>query len=66
VIVMPEGAMPVKVEATRALGAEVIMAPGARREIVAEAVGAERGMTLSSIATCVTRSCTNWCRTYTS
>jgi len=46
VIVMPEEAMPVKVEATRALGAEVIMAPGARREIVAEAVRAERGMTL--------------------
>lgn len=46
VIVMPEEATPVKVEATRALGAEVIMAPGARREIVAEAMEAERGMTL--------------------
>ncbi|WP_405958135.1 threonine/serine dehydratase [Streptomyces phaeochromogenes] len=46
VIVMPEEATPVKVEATRALGAEIIMAPGARREIVAEAMGAERGMTL--------------------
>ncbi|MFC8665264.1 threonine/serine dehydratase [Streptomyces sp. NPDC057199] len=46
VIVMPEEAMPVKVEATRALGAEVIMAPGARRETVADAVRAERGMTL--------------------
>ncbi|QQM38161.1 threonine ammonia-lyase [Streptomyces liliifuscus] len=46
VIVMPEEAMPVKVEATRALGAEVIMAPGVRRETVADAVRAERGMTL--------------------
>jgi threonine dehydratase len=46
VIVMPEEAMPVKVEATRALGAEVVMAPGARREIVAETVRVERGMTL--------------------
>ncbi|MFF3710927.1 threonine ammonia-lyase [Streptomyces phaeochromogenes] len=46
VIVMPEEAMSVKVEATRALGAEVIMAPGARRETVADAVRAERGMTL--------------------
>ncbi len=46
VIVMPEEATPVKVEATRALGAEVIMAPGARREIVAEAMTAERRMTL--------------------
>ncbi|MEV4359328.1 pyridoxal-phosphate dependent enzyme [Nonomuraea sp. NPDC049625] len=46
VIVMPDAAMPVKVEATRALGAEVIIAPGARRELVADAVRAERGMTL--------------------
>ncbi|PRX66795.1 threonine dehydratase [Nonomuraea fuscirosea] len=46
VIVMPEGATAVKVEATRELGAEVVMAPAARRERVAGTVRAERGMTL--------------------
>lgn len=46
VIVMPDAAVTVKVEATRALGAEVIMVPGARRELAAVAVQAQRGMAL--------------------
>ncbi|MFI7446260.1 threonine/serine dehydratase [Nonomuraea sp. NPDC049714] len=46
VVVMPDTATPVKMEATRRLGAEIVMVPGARREARAEAVRAERGMTL--------------------
>ncbi len=45
VIVMPLGAAAVKVEATRALGAEVIMVPADERESAVDAVRAERGMT---------------------
>ncbi|MEV5410323.1 pyridoxal-phosphate dependent enzyme [Thermopolyspora sp. NPDC052614] len=44
VIVMPLGAAAVKVDATRALGAEVIMVPADERESAVEAVRAERGM----------------------
>jgi len=46
VIVMPEGAARVKVEATRALGAEVVIVPGDRREGVADRVRRVRGMGL--------------------
>ncbi|MEV0210681.1 threonine/serine dehydratase [Streptomyces sp. NPDC050788] len=46
VIVMPEEAASIKVEATKALGAEVIIVPGALRERVAEAVQQSWGMTL--------------------
>jgi threonine dehydratase len=46
VVVMPDAAMAVKVAATRQLGAEVVMVPGARRQAEAEVVRAERGMTV--------------------
>ncbi|MFE3138090.1 threonine/serine dehydratase [Streptomyces scopuliridis] len=46
VIVMPEDAMAVKVTATKALGADVVTVPSARRELAADAIRAERGMTL--------------------
>ncbi|MGW6456097.1 threonine ammonia-lyase [Streptomyces sp. NPDC055078] len=46
VIVMPATAMTVKVEAARAMGAEIVMTPVARREAVADTIKAERGMTL--------------------
>lgn len=46
VVVMPDGAIAVKVEAIRQLGAEIVMAPVDRREIEAEAVRAGRGMTV--------------------
>jgi threonine dehydratase len=45
VIVMPEEAAAVKVEATKELGAEVVIVPGALRERVAEAVEQSWGMT---------------------
>ncbi|MEU4571524.1 threonine/serine dehydratase [Nonomuraea sp. NPDC023979] len=45
VVVMPDSATAVKVAATRALGAEVVLVPSDRRELVADAVRAERGMT---------------------
>ncbi|PZG42948.1 threonine dehydratase [Spongiactinospora gelatinilytica] len=46
VVVMPEAAAEVKVNATRELGADVIFAPAARRELVAEEVRADRGMAM--------------------
>jgi threonine dehydratase len=46
VIVMPQDATAVKIEATRALGAEVILTDSDRREAVADTVRTERGMTL--------------------
>lgn len=46
VVVMPDTAAEVKVDATRELGASVVFAPGARREAVAETVRAERGMVM--------------------
>ncbi len=46
VIVMPDNAPAVKVEATRALGAEVLLVPIAEREAAAEQVRRERGATM--------------------
>jgi len=46
VIVMPDDAPAVKVEATRALGAEVLLVPVAERETAAEEVRRERGATM--------------------
>lgn len=46
VIVMPDGAAPVKVAATRALGAEVVIVAAAERESGAEEIRVQRGMTL--------------------
>jgi threonine dehydratase len=46
VIVVPENAPAVKVEATRAHGAEVVLVPINDREVVAERLVAERGATL--------------------
>lgn len=46
VIVMPDAAVEVKIEATRALGAEVVLVPAAEREAKVEVLRAERGMTL--------------------
>lgn len=45
-IVMPDDAATVKVEAIRALGAEVVTTPAGSREATAEGVRAERGLTL--------------------
>lgn len=47
-IAMPDVAPTVKVEATRALGADVILIPGAERESAAAEIRDERGMTLIS------------------
>jgi threonine dehydratase len=46
VVVMPDVASPFKVDATRALGAEVILGPGGERATQAESLVAERGLTL--------------------
>jgi threonine dehydratase len=46
VVVMPDVAPPVKVDATRRLGAEVILVPGGERATQAQALVAERGLTL--------------------
>ena len=46
VVVMPDVAEPIKIEATRALGAEVILVPPSERLSLAEEIVAERGMTL--------------------
>jgi threonine ammonia-lyase medium form len=46
VIVMPESAAPVKVEATRALGAQVVLVPVAERESRADKLAAEHGYVL--------------------
>jgi threonine dehydratase len=45
-IVVPENTPTVKVEATRAHGAEVVLVPGSDREAVAERLVTERGATL--------------------
>jgi threonine dehydratase len=44
VVVMPEGAAPVKIAATRALGAEVVLVPPAQREPRMTELAAERGL----------------------
>ncbi|MGC9669390.1 threonine ammonia-lyase [Planosporangium sp. 12N6] len=46
VVVMPEGAPEVKVQATRVLGAEVVMVPPAERESRTAELAAERGLTI--------------------
>lgn len=46
VIVVPDNAPAVKIEATRSLGAEVVLVPMAERMAAAEAIAAERGATL--------------------
>ncbi|QFZ23277.1 threonine ammonia-lyase [Saccharothrix syringae] len=45
-VVMPDDAKPVKVAATRALGADVVMVPPADRKAHAERLAAERGFAL--------------------
>lgn len=45
VVVMPQQALPHKIEATRALGAEVELVPAAEREARATALAAGRGLT---------------------
>ncbi|GAA0742942.1 threonine/serine dehydratase [Dactylosporangium roseum] len=45
-VVMPDVSTPLKIEATRGYGAEVILVPQAQREIVARQLVAERGLTL--------------------
>jgi threonine dehydratase len=44
VVVMPDVSVPVKVEATRALGAEVFLTPPAERDSVMARLAAERGL----------------------
>jgi threonine dehydratase len=46
VVVMPEGSAPVKVAATAAFGAEVVLVPPAERESRALALAAERGLAM--------------------
>jgi threonine dehydratase len=46
VVVMPEVAPTVKIEAVRALGAEVVLIPPAERLAATERIAAERGMTI--------------------
>ncbi|MBX6749471.1 MAG: threonine/serine dehydratase [Micromonosporaceae bacterium] len=46
VVVIPDGAPPVKIEAVRRLGATVELVPAAQREVRAHQVAEERGMTL--------------------
>lgn len=43
-VVMPESAAPVKIEATKALGAEVVMVPPAERDSRVEQLRGERGL----------------------
>ncbi|WP_245671389.1 threonine ammonia-lyase [Nocardia amamiensis] len=45
-VVMPDDAKSVKVEATRTLGAEIVMVPPATRKSHAEQLAADRGLTL--------------------
>jgi threonine dehydratase len=45
VVVMPEMSVPHKIEATRRLGAEVVLVPAAERTTRAAALAAERGLT---------------------
>ena len=47
-VVMPDAAAPVKVEATRALGAEVVMVPPPERDSRVRELVAERGLTFVS------------------
>lgn len=47
-IVMPEGASPTKIEATRVLGAEVVLVPAAERESAADQIAARRGAVIIS------------------
>jgi threonine dehydratase len=46
VVVIPEGAPQIKVDAVRSFGADVILVPPAKREPTALAIADERGMTL--------------------
>jgi threonine dehydratase len=46
VVVMPDVALPVKIDAIRALGAEVVLVPPAERFARTEALAAERGLTV--------------------
>jgi threonine dehydratase len=46
VVVMPEGAPTVKIEATRDLGAEIILVPPAEREETTFKLAADRGLTI--------------------
>jgi threonine dehydratase len=46
VVVMPEGAPAIKIEATRALGAETVLVPPAERESRTAELAAERGLTI--------------------
>jgi threonine dehydratase len=46
VVVIPEGAPLIKIEAVRGFGAEVVLVPPAERETTARAIAEERGMTL--------------------
>jgi threonine dehydratase len=46
VVVMPDAAPPDKIEATRALGAEVVLVPADERTVRVEKLMAERGLTL--------------------
>lgn len=46
VVVMPEVAAPHKIEAVRALGAEVVLVPAAERQAATEALAAERGLAM--------------------
>ena len=46
VVVMPAGSVPAKVEATRRLGAEVVLVPPAERASRAAALATERGLTM--------------------
>jgi threonine dehydratase len=44
VVVMPDVALPMKIEATRALGAEIVLVPAAERAARTERLAAERGL----------------------
>jgi len=45
-VVMPDVSAPIKIEATRGYGAEVVLVPQAERESTAEAIRDERGLTM--------------------
>ncbi|GAA4259548.1 threonine/serine dehydratase [Dactylosporangium darangshiense] len=45
-VVMPDVSTPLKIDATRGYGAEVILVPQSQREVVANRLVAERGLTL--------------------
>jgi threonine dehydratase len=46
VVVIPEGAPQIKIEAVRGFGAQVVLVPPSERETTARAIAEERGMTL--------------------